>query len=103
MNIQYDEEDRIEESKYFSHCRCKNKVLENGEQACSAFKLLQIKKAKQRCAHINDEGYCRLSKLNEILLIKSTPKSELHLIAHRITTEQGIKFLHNLCGYSSTG
>jgi len=101
MSLQFDEEDRIEHIHGFSHCRCKNTILINGNHSCSEFEIDRITEKSrkhglrehQQCMYSTDQGYCQFSRLDEVLFIKSKPKSELPLIAERITTEIGIKFL----------
>ena len=96
----YDEDDRIEHINGFSHCRCRNKILDSGSNSCPKFKETETVKlrkrglpADQQCVYNIFLGYCELSRLDEIKLIKTTPSNELHLLANRVVTEKGVALL----------
>lgn len=102
--IDFKEEDRIEHIHGYSHCRCRNK-LNDGNYSCTAFKkVVAVKYRKvglpenQLCIHSSDQGYCRLSRLDELALIKKTSPENLHLIVNRISTEKGVRHLRSKLG-----
>ena len=100
MKIAFDEDDRIEHINGFSHCRCRNKLLQSGNFSCEKFKMAKIfdnsrKKNlpdHQKCSLSSDQGYCKLSRIDEIDLIKKTGHEKLDLIVDRITTQKGLNF-----------
>lgn len=102
VKADYNEEDRIEDFDTFSHCRCRNRITDSGGYTCRRFeepRVLKYRRAfpiNQRCQHITNVGYCELSRMDEALLIKSTPKNMLHLITDRVVTENGVAILKQL-------
>ena len=102
QRAEYLEEDRIEHIHGFSHCRCRNKLV-NSNNSCSRYrKTVSIKMRKtdlpedQQCHYNSNTGYCRLSRIDEIDLIKRTDPKKLHLIVDQIVTERGVKFFKSL-------
>jgi len=101
---EYFEEDRIEHIHGYSHCRCRNKILSDGNFSCAKYSLKQVENKSRKyglnedqlCKYNSDQGYCKLSRIDEINLINTTEKSRLHLIVERISTEKGIKLLKTL-------
>lgn len=106
MVIAFNEDDRIEHIHGYSHCRCRNETLSNGDFSCQRFKLpLKIKFRKlnlpdeQQCCYNSSSGYCELSRINEIELINSIVKSGLitdRLKTIPVTTRQGINLLKKM-------
>ena len=98
----YREEDRIEHIHSFSHCRCRNKI-EDGNHSCKRYHRVKTEPFRkvglpenQLCIHSSDQGYCRLSRIDEVALIKRACPEDRHLIVDRIVTEKGLKLLKTL-------
>jgi hypothetical protein len=103
-NADYCEEDRIEHIHGFSHCRCRNKLLPDNSSSCIRFKIIAITEKSRKqglpdhqlCRFNSDKGYCQLSRMDELALIKRTNINNLHLIDDRIVTEKGRELIEKL-------